>query len=282
MGAELEKIESADKSGFTAAYINDAGGMWHFHHEFELVLNLKSFGTRIIGDNVELFDRYSMIFVADNIPHSWNHYKHQGDLPDNHGITCHFRKEALGDAFLSQYELKSFNELLAEARRGIAFSEADARIVEPILHNMVRSTGMEKIIAFFSVMNILCSAEKKRLLCSEDYKHASDTRIKKKMTDAYSYIRDNYHRPVTLTEVASVAEMGPFTFSRYFKRNSGAGLVEYINRVRSNRACYLLRETDNPINEIAVECGFQSISNFNKQFRKSNKTTPTEYRALYR
>ncbi|HSL87656.1 MAG TPA: AraC family transcriptional regulator, partial [Bacteroidales bacterium] len=99
---------------------------------------------------------------------------------------------------------------------------------------------------------------------------------------AYSYIRENYHRPVTLTEVASVAEMGPFAFSRYFKRNSGAGLVEYINRVRSNRACYLLRETDNPINEIAVACGFQSISNFNKQFRKSNKTTPTEYRSLYR
>jgi AraC-like DNA-binding protein len=282
MVAELEKVDFADKSGFTAAYISDPGGMWHFHHEYELILNLKSFGTRIIGDNVELFDRYSMIFVANNIPHSWNHYKHQGGLPDNHGITCHFRREALGDAFLSQYELKPLNDLLAEARRGIAFSETDARLAEPFLHTMVSSTGIDKMVAFFSLMNILCSTEKKRLLCSDDYRHASDTRVNRKMTDVYTYIRENYHRPITLTEVAAVAEMGPFSFSRYFKRNSGAGVVEYINRVRSNRACYLLRETDNPINEIAVECGFQSISNFNKQFRKSNLTTPSEYRSSYR
>ena len=75
MLAELEKIPYDDGGGFRAAYLNDNGGFWHFHPEFELTLNTKSYGTRIIGDNVELFDQYDMTFIAGNIPHCWNHYK---------------------------------------------------------------------------------------------------------------------------------------------------------------------------------------------------------------
>ena len=53
MVAELEKILYDDGGGFRAAYINDTGGFWHFHPEYELVLNIKSNGTRIVGDSVE-------------------------------------------------------------------------------------------------------------------------------------------------------------------------------------------------------------------------------------
>jgi len=86
MVAELEKISSDDGTGFIAEYINDTGGLWHFHPEFELVLNIKSNGTRIIGDSVELFDIYDMVFIAGNIPHSWNYYKSDKSLPEKHGI----------------------------------------------------------------------------------------------------------------------------------------------------------------------------------------------------
>ena len=75
--------------------------------------------------------------------------------------------------------------------------------------------------------------------------------------------------------------MNPNSFSRYFKKNCGAGFVEYLNRVRTNKACYLLRETDYQIRDIASECGFSSISNFNKQFRKSEGVSPGFYRAQF-
>ncbi len=282
MVAELETIPFAEKSGFRAAYLNDMGGVWHFHPEYELVLNISSFGTRIIGDNVELFDKYTMTFVAGNVPHSWNHYRSVEGNPGNHGIVCQFREEALGESLLSQYEMKALRELLDESQRGIAFSESDARRAEPLLHSMVSSTGMEKMVAFFSVMNVLCSSEKRRTLCSADYRSASDQRGNRRMTDVYTFIRENYSKPIMLKDAAAVANMSPFAFSRYFKKHSGAGLVEYINQVRSNRACYLLRETDHHVSEIAVMCGFQSISNFNRQFRKYNSTSPIEYRESYR
>src|SRR5664280_1775165 len=91
MVAELEKIQYDDGGGFRAAYINDTGGMWHFHPEYELVLNIKSNGTRIVGDSVELFDQYDMVLIAGNIPHCWNYYRQNNTLPENHGIVVNFK-----------------------------------------------------------------------------------------------------------------------------------------------------------------------------------------------
>jgi YesN/AraC family two-component response regulator len=282
MIAELEKINYKNSGGFTAEYISDTGGLWHFHPEYELVLNIKSNGTRIVGDSVELFDHYDMVLVAGNIPHSWNYYKHDVALPDKHGIIVHFRKSSLGDALLSQHEMDCVNELLNQAERGIGFSTEDARKTEKYLVQMVNNKGIDKMIDFFIVLKIMCQSEKKVLLCSENYKQAYDERGNKKMTDVYTYIRENYFKQISLEQIAKIAEMSPISFSRFFKKNCGAGFVEYLNRVRTNKACYLLRETEYQVQDIAVECGFESISNFNKQFRKTEGLSPRDYRAQYR
>jgi len=282
MVAELEKISSDDGTGFIAEYINDTGGLWHFHPEFELVLNIKSNGTRIIGDSVELFDIYDMVFIAGNIPHSWNYYKSDKSLPEKHGIMLHFRQGSLGDALLSQHEMNGVRDLFEQADRGIGFSVEDAKKAEKYLIQMIGNKGIDKMIDFFNILKIMCGAGKRVLLCSENYKQAYDERGNKKMTDVYNYIRENYFKPISLEKISRIAKMSPFTFSRFFKKNCGAGFVEYLNRVRTNKACYLLRETDYQVHDIAIECGFASISNFNKQFRKTEGISPRDYRAQFK
>jgi len=281
MVAELEKILYKSSGGFEAEYINETGGLWHFHPECELVLNLKSNGTRIVGDSVELFDHYDLVLIAGNIPHSWNYYKHDITLPDNHGIIVHFLKSSIGDEFLSQHEMERVNVLLRQAERGIGFSTEDAVEAEKYLVQMVAEKGIDKIIDFFNVLRILTRSEKRVFLCSENYKQAYDERGNKKMANVYTYIRENYFKKISLEQIAKIAEMSPMAFSRFFKTNCGAGFVEYLNKVRTNKACYLLRETESQIKEIAVECGFMSISNFNKQFRKTEGLSPRDYRAQY-
>ncbi len=282
MVAELEKIQYDDGGGFRAAFITDTGGFWHFHPEYELVLNTKSNGTRIIGDSVELFDHYDMVFIGGNIPHCWNYYKQDGLLPFEHGIMVHFKLSSLGEPFLSQYEMHGVKELLKEAERGIAFSVEDARNAEKYLVQMVNNKGIDKMIDFFNVLKILCASEKRAILCSENYRQTFDEKGNKRMNDVYNYIRENYFKPISLEEISEIAKMSPFAFSRYFKKNGGAGFVEYLNRVRTNKACYLLRETDYQVHKIAVECGFTSISNFNKQFRKTEGLSPRDYRAQFK
>lgn len=282
MVAELEKISYDDGGGFRAAFINDNGGLWHFHPEYELVLNVKSNGTRIIGDSVELFDLYDMVLIAGNIPHCWNYYRQNNTLPENHGIIVNFKLESLGEPLLSQHEFHCLKELLSEADRGIAFSVEDSKKAEAFLIRMVNNNGIDKMIDFFNIIKVLCSSEKRAYLCSENYKLAFDERGNKRMSDVYTYIRENYFKAIPLEKAAKVARMSPFAFSRYFKKNCGAGFIEYLNRVRTNKACYLLRETEYAVHDIAVECGFASISNFNKQFRKTEGISPRDFRAQFR
>jgi AraC-like DNA-binding protein len=282
MIAELEKISFDDGGGFRAAYISDTGGLWHFHPEYELLLNIKCNGTRIVGDSVELFDKYDMVFMAGNIPHCWNYYKQDTVLPEKHGIILNFKLGSLGDKLLSQHELQSVKELLKEAERGIIFSVEVAKSAEKHLVQMVNSKGLDKMIDFFYLLKLMSSASKKGYLCSEDYKQAFDERGNKKMTDVYTYIRENYFKAISLEKVSAIARMTPVTFSRFFKKHSGEGFVEYLNKVRTTKACYLLRETGYQVHDIAIECGFASISNFNKHFRKTEGKSPSDYRAQFK
>jgi AraC-like DNA-binding protein len=282
MIAELQSISYDDGGGFQASYISDSGGMWHFHPEYELVLNMKSNGTRIIGDSVELFDLYDMVLIAGNIPHCWNYYKQDSHLPEKHGIMLHFKLSSLGEAFLSQHEVSSLNDLFAKAERGMAFSTEDAKKAEKFLLQMINNKGIEKMIDFFSLLNVLVRSEKKVLLCSENYKLAFDEKGNKRLTAVLTFIRENYFKPISLEKVARIARMSPISFSRYFKKNCGACFIEYLTRVRTNKACYLLRETDYQVQDIALECGFGSVSNFNKQFRKTEGLSPRDYRSQFK
>jgi AraC-like DNA-binding protein len=223
-----------------------------------------------------------MVLIAGNIPHCWNYYRQNNTLPDNHGIIVNFKLESIGEALLSQHELHCLKELLSEADRGIAFSMEDSRKTEKFMVQMINNKGIDKMIDFFNIIKILCSSEKRAFLCSENYKLAFDERGNKRMSDVYTFIKENYFKHIPLEKVAKIAKMSPFAFSRYFKKNSGAGFIEYLNRVRTNKACYLLRETEYPVHDIAMECGFASISNFNKQFRKTEGTSPRDFRAQFK
>jgi AraC-like DNA-binding protein len=194
----------------------------------------------------------------------------------------HFKLSSIGDSLLAQHEFHSLKELLDEAERGIVFSVEDAKRAESYLVQMVNNKGIDKMIDFFNIFRIMCASDKRAPLCSENYKLAFDERGNKRMTNVYSYIRENYFKPISLEKIAKVARMSPVAFSRYFKINCGTGFVEYLNRVRTNKACYLLRETEYQVKEIALECGFGSISNFNKQFRKTEGFSPRDYRTQFK
>jgi len=282
MVAELEQINYDDSGGFRAEYISDSDGFWHFHPEYEIMLNTQNNGTRIVGDSVEIFDYYDLVLIAGNIPHCWNYYMKERQGNRDRGIMLHFKLSSLGEALLSQHELHSVRTLLMDSERGIAFSLEDAKKAEPHLINMIRNKGIEKMISFFNVMKIMSASDKRNLLSSDNYKRAFDERGNKKMSDIFNYVRENYDKPITLEKVSRVAHMTPFALSRYFKKYSGEGFVEYLNKIRMKKAGHLLRETEYQVHEIADQCGFSSISNFNKQFRKAEGVAPRDYRSRFK
>lgn len=104
--------------------------------------------------------------------------------------------------------------------------------------------------------------------------HKSYDRIR----DVINYINENFQNDLTLDELAKIAHMNKTYFSSYFKRIVQMNASEYVQNLRINYACSLLRTSNKEITEISSLSGFNSISHFNKSFRNYMNMTPKEYR----
>lgn len=91
------------------------------------------------------------------------------------------------------------------------------------------------------------------------------------------YIQENYARNLTLCGLAAYFHMSEGQFCRFFKSQVGMTAIEYLNYYRIGVSCDRLRESDTPISEIAIGCGYNNISYFNRTFRKYMHCTPGEY-----
>ena len=104
----------------------------------------------------------------------------------------------------------------------------------------------------------------------------------KKIDDILAYLQKRYYEPLTLDELSEESGFSASYLSRYFKNKTGMCLFEYINKLRIQRACSLLKNTNKKIIEIAYEVGYNNISFFNRYFKKTMKISPMEYRKKVR
>jgi len=95
---------------------------------------------------------------------------------------------------------------------------------------------------------------------------------------AFSYIADNYHKNITLQDVADHVHLNAAYFSSVFKRSSGFSFKEYLNMVRIEESKRLLSNTDYSIIDIAVATGFEDQSYFARVFKRYTGLTPRQYR----
>ena len=92
------------------------------------------------------------------------------------------------------------------------------------------------------------------------------------------YIGEHYGSPIRLSELAELVNMNEQYFCRYFKKNIGKTITEYINMIRVEKAATALAETEDKIIDIASACGFDNIGYFIRRFKKEKDMTPSEYR----
>jgi AraC-like DNA-binding protein len=96
---------------------------------------------------------------------------------------------------------------------------------------------------------------------------------------ARNFICQNFTDQLSLTSVARVANISAGHLSEKFRQVTGVNFVDYVGNVRIERACDLLSDEKMRISEIAFAVGFQSLSQFNRVFKKVHGRSPTEYRA---
>jgi YesN/AraC family two-component response regulator len=99
------------------------------------------------------------------------------------------------------------------------------------------------------------------------------------ITRAKRYIEDHHRDDLSLGEVASSVHTSLFYFCKLFKRHTGVCFTEYVSRFRTEKAKKLLLNPNLRVSEIAYEVGFQSLTHFNRVFKRILHESPSEYRS---
>ena len=128
------------------------------------------------------------------------------------------------------------------------------------------------IIGYLKLMGELISGTYSNLMFMEQVN--SPDRI----SLVQEYIHENYMQPLSVGSVARKFYFSPNYFSRVFRRVMGTGFNSYVNCYRVEKAREMLWETELSVSEIALLCGFGSISQFNRVFREVVRQTPREFR----
>lgn len=255
---------------------------WHFHSEYEIIWFKESTGLQFVGNNVEKYDAGDVILLGPNLPHFMKsddiYLSGDNDLRVK-GVIIQFEKEFMYHSINHYPHFIKIKKLLENSRQGIYFPKTYSSNFIELLNRIPTETGVDQITSFLQLLKKMSEIKRAQLISTSDFTNdeiSGGSRIDK----IISYLNRNYTRHVELEEISSFAAMNPAAFCRFFKSQTGNTFKNYILDMRISYACKLLLIEDYPISQISTECGFDTISHFNKTFKKSTKYTPSQYKKV--
>lgn len=178
-----------------------------------------------------------------------------------------------GQVLLHQPDKARFNRVASTLLQWGA--EVDLKKLEEAYYGsrIVTSTQYQALIRLLEIFaNHLAS-------CCESLLLHSPQHLPPAIQAAKDYIEGHSQDELTLASVAQVVNMSATYFSEKFKEATSINFVEFVARTRIEKARQLLMNPDLRISEIAFEVGFQSLSQFNRTFRRVTGESPRRQRA---
>lgn len=256
---------------------------WHYHPEYELVLITKSSGKRMVGDHIGYFEEGDLVCIGPKLPHVWVndeiYLNGQADsLAD--AVVIHFVDDFLGEGFFNIPEMDSFVKFLALTKRGVAVRGKAREKIGKMMQEMLTMNGMQRLATLMSIFSTLSELTEYELLASPNFVQNNHLKCSDRFGQVREYIMRNFNRDITLPEIAAIANMAVTTFCNFFKEQYRITFIEFLTTVRVGHACKLLAENSSNVAQIAYECGFNNLANFNRQFKKIKNMTPSEYKRM--
>lgn len=252
----------------------------HYHEELELnfIHNAKG-AKRVVGDHIAEIDDIELVLVGSNLPHVWQTYKCKSKKITE--VTIQFHKDLFDEKFLRRNQLSFIRNLLERSAKGILFSKATAQQLMPRLLVLGQKQGFDSVLELISILHDLSVSRNMHTLSDASFSNAELSYNSRRIDSAFEFMNENFHRNITLAEVARLVNMTEVSFSRFFKSKTGITFIDSLLELRLGQASRMLIDTSDSVSEIAYECGFNNISNFNRLFKKKKGCTPKEFRESY-
>jgi AraC-like DNA-binding protein len=256
---------------------------WHFHPEYQITLVIKSCGYRLVGDNIAPLHPGDLVLVGSNLPHVWQQEHRASPDPAHgvHAVIVRFLETFAGRDFLEIPEMKPVRFLLRRSARGLQVTGTARQAAAEKMRKLADATGLERISGLLSILNALARSNELRPIASAGFVPVLNGSDHDRMERVCDYINAHLEETIDRAAVARQAHLSEGAFSRFFKLRTGKTLPRYINELRVGRACRFLAEGEAKITDIALECGFANLANFNRRFLEIAGLTPHDYRRRF-
>jgi len=286
MPALLEKILVKEDESFFIGIFQDnlEKSTWHYHDNFEISFITEGSGKRIVADSIEEFQPGDLVFMGRNLPHVWIADK-ETRTPTTRTLEMvflQFTSNVLSAQLLALPEFSHVKKALDLSERGIQIVGQTLNEVSEIMLQLPYLKGFDRMLHFFMMMDIIGGSETNIQLASKEYIKMRFTTGNKRIAAIHQYLMNNYREDVDLKRLAVLVSMAEGSLCRFFKMNMGMTIFEYLNQIKTEFACKLLMDYDLSILEVCLDSGFNNLSHFNKQFKKTTGVTPLEYRKRYK
>lgn len=275
MKIQLENISPDAESSFRLLHnpkLNDLF-FWHFHPEYELVYIEGANGTRHVGKHISAYVESDLVFIGSNIPH----------LNFDYGVQTDYRKEVLhikegfkNNVFNEIPELSKIFRLFDRAQHGIAFMGETKAVVGPKLKELYALAPFQQFLQVLHIFEILSESQEFVLLHEQPVFNTYNKKQQARLQKVYAHIDEHFERKIEVGEVASLCNLGNEAFCRYFKKATGSTFVGFLNQYRISQAKRLLLMGQH-IGETGYDCGFESLSYFNRTFKKVTGENPSTF-----
>ncbi len=268
------------------ALLGDSWNRVYGHDEFHLHFhNLMEIGYCRRGEGDVCFDEQKLRYSASMITVIPANYPHitvsDGEMP-NFWEYLFFDPEQIIREIYPDNPIYQREMLELVNKRAVLMHESE----HPALVDMVK-TIMEEMrskrphyieavrsLARAMIIEIIRLDEQRNNEIMEPARMMKSTQI----TAALEYVNAHYALPLRASELAEVCNMSETHFRRLFEENVNMSPMDYVNLVRIQKACDLMKKTNDSMDMIAVKCGFATTSTFNRNFKKFLSTSPYQWK----
>ena len=255
----------------------------HCHEIMELNFVEHARGSRrVVGDSSEILGDYDLVLItSSDLEHVWEQHECRSD--DIHEVTVQFYIDFENESSpFGKNPFKSIYTMMMRAKRGLAFPMEAIMMVYPRITCLSAiDDGFLLAQELFAILHELSKFDGARQLASSSFARVDADDDSRRVLKVKNFIDYHFSEDIRLAQLADMVDMSPSAFSRFFKLRTGKNVAEYIVDVRLGNAARRLVDTTQTVSEICYCCGFNTLSNFNRLFRKRKGCSPTEFRERY-
>ena len=263
--------------GWEQEYGIGYGRMLHFHNYLEIGYCYHGKGELLIEDRTYRYGNKMFTIIPENIPHTTI------SAPGNIckweflfiNINDFIRTEMQSDRMSTEEIIRIVN------KRGTLKTEKNHPQLATLIQKIMNECRDEQIYYRESIKGYLRAFVIEVLRLDEEREKASrKNRISRYIQESLGYINTHYREDIKISEIAEMTGLSESHFRRIFEDNMKMKPIDYLNMVRIDEACRLIKQGEYNMEQISIAVGYTTSSTFIRNFKRLTEMTPLEWKRI--